>query len=111
MKLKNLIPRNKRGVGGLDVATKVFGALLTLGVLAFVFIIIFGNLQSSTGFDTGSINYNRTQDIASNLTAGTSSFFANAGTWLTLLSVVIIISIVALVLAKVRGGSAAGGGL
>ena len=50
------------------------------------------------------------KDITQNLTIGAASFFANAGTWLTLLSVVIIISIVALVIAKVKGARGAGSG-
>ncbi|HUS48692.1 MAG TPA: hypothetical protein VMZ91_04780, partial [Candidatus Paceibacterota bacterium] len=53
---------------------------------------------------------NAIRDVPRNLTAGTASFFSNTGTWLTLLSVVIIISIVSLVLVRVRGGRAAGGG-
>ncbi len=104
-----IVPKNKKGAGVLDMATKVFGALLVLGVMGFVFVIIFGNLQGSSGFTSGSQGYNDTQDITQNLTAGAASFFANAGTWLTLLSVVIIISIVALVIAKVKGGRGEGG--
>ena len=50
------------------------------------------------------------QDITQNLTAGASSFFSNASTWLTLLSVVIIIAIVALVIARVKGGRMSGSG-
>ena len=102
---------NKKGAGTLDMATKVFGSLLVLGVMGFVFIIIFGNLQGSSGFDPGTQGYNDTRDVTQNLTAGASSFFSNAGTWLTLLSVVIIIAIVALVIARVKGGGRGGGDL
>ena len=105
--LKNTL-KNKRGAGALDMATKVFGALLVLGVMGFVFIIIFGNLQSSSGFATSTQGYNDTQSVTQNLTGGAASFFGNAGTWLTLLSVVIIISIVALVIAKVKGDKEGG---
>ena len=48
MKPKNFsIIKDKRGVGVLDMATKVFGALLVLGVMGFVFIIIFGHLSDT----------------------------------------------------------------
>ncbi len=104
MDLRKITPQSKKGVAGLDTAQKVFGALLTLGVMGFVFIVIFGNLEGSSGFSTGTQGYNDTSDITNNLTSGASSFFSNSGTWLTLLSVVIIISIVSLVLNKVRGG-------
>ncbi len=186
-----ILPKNKKGAEVLEMATKVFGALLVLGVLGFVFIIIFGNLTdtaddalptqssnvvnesvvtvdsdgealsisdyyqavctinkvinatSNDGINTGNyttgddgcivyykttigdpdgfnnsnwnVSYSYTykdsaaQDVTQNLTAGAASFFANAGTWLTLLSVVIIISIVALVIAKVKGSKEIGG--
>ena len=108
---KILRKKNKKGAGTLDMATKVFGSLLVLGVMGFVFVIIFGNLQGSSGFSAGTQGYNDTRDITQNLTAGASSFFSNAGTWLTLLSVVIIIAIVALVIARVKGGGRGGGDL
>ncbi len=198
MELSKILHRNKKGSGTLDMATKVFGAILVLGVIGFVFVIIFGNLadtsddalptlpsqtilnetidsvdelgealsvinnynvactilviQNETGNATdggpiiSSANYTASgtggchvaysapgvnaiinnsdwnvtyswtykdsaaQDITQNLTAGASSFFSNASTWLTLLSVVIIIAIVALVIAKVKGKGARMGG-
>ena len=42
-------------------------------------------------------------NLLSNLTAGAESFFSNASSWFTLLSVIIIIAIVTVVIAVVRG--------
>lgn len=94
---------------GLNMATKFFVAILSLGVLGFALIIVLGNLSGSSGFAASTMNYNYTQAVLSNLTSGTSGFFSNAGTWFTLLSVVIIIAIVAVVIFVVRGASKGGG--
>jgi len=182
--------KGKKGAGGLDIAIKVFSALMILGVMGFVFVIIFGNLgdtaedampvrqsltiinetltsvdhlgeflvhytdldpvctigivsNASSGDTIGSGNYTQTnchlahptgiggneggfnnsdwhvtytytnrdpsaRDVPLNLTDAASSFFGNAGTWLTLLSIVIIITIITLVLIRVRGGRESG---
>jgi len=47
-------------------------------------------------------------DSLANLTAGTTTFFTNAGTWFTLLSIVIIIAIIVLVIVFVRKSTAGG---
>jgi len=47
--------------------------------------------------------FNVFTDPQQNITAGTASFFSNATTWLTLLSVVVIILIISIVLLAVRG--------
>jgi len=94
---------------GMKTVTKFFVAILSLGVLAFALIIVLGNLEDSSGFSTGSVNANRTADTLANITAGTTAFFTNAGTWFTLLSIVIIIAIVVLVIVFVRKSTAGGG--
>ena len=48
MELHNLSKiKGKKGAGGMGIAIKVFGALMVLGVLAFVFVIIFGSLDDA----------------------------------------------------------------
>jgi len=110
--LSKIVPKDKNGKVGLDagmkIATKFFLAIMTLGILGFALIIVLGNLQGSSGFAAGSDNANRSDNVLSNLTAGAESFFSNAGSWFTLLSVVIIIAIVTVVITVVRstgGGS------
>ncbi len=186
MNLRKITPQSKKGTAGLDVAQKVFMALLVLGVMGFVFIVIFGHLtdtaddalpvkasttvvnetlttvteagedltvvdyytvvctittvtnSSNSEITTGNYTHSNcnlissgdgdfnnsdwkvtfdytykdsgARDVSQNLTSGASSFFSNSGTWLTLLSVVIIISIVTLVLNKVKGGKEGLGG-
>ena len=112
LNFSKMVPKSKTAKVGLDagmkIATKCFLSIMTLGILGFALVIVLGNLQGSSGFAVGSANANRSDNILSNLTAGAESFFSNAGSWFTLLSVVIIIAIVTVVITVVRstgGGS------
>jgi len=97
--------RRKRGAislsKGMEGVTAFFVAILVLGVIGFALIIVLGNLQGSDGFTAGSYNANQSDAVLQNLTAGSATFFSNAGTWFTLLSVIIIILIVISVVAIV----------
>lgn len=112
--LLSVIPKNKSAKVGLDagmkIATKFFLAIMSLGILGFALIIVLGNLQGSSGFAAGSANANRSDNIISNLTTGAESFFSNANSWFTLLSVVIIIAIVVVVITVVRSTKGGTGG-
>ena len=99
--------RNKGGKlsldAGMNTAVKFFMAIMTLGILGFALIIVLGNMQGSSGFAAGSLNYNRSDAVLSNITTGAASFFSNATSWFTLLSVVIIIAIVVVIITVVKG--------
>jgi len=95
----------RKGQVGLDVAKAFMLGILTLGVIAFAIIIAINSLNSST------VSTNATTGILNNISSGTSSFFANAGTWFSLLAVVIILLIIAIVLIAVNkfsGGNSQG---
>ena len=103
---------DKKGQVGLDTAKQVMLALMTMGVIAFAIIVALASLRTSNALSAGSIEANQTSNILNNITAGTSSFFSNVGTWFSLLAVVIIILIIAIVIFAVnRFGGGRGGGL
>jgi lipoprotein signal peptidase len=106
------IKMNKRGQVGLDTAKTVMLTLLTIGVIAFAIIIALANLNTSNATTAGSLERNQTTNIFNNITSGTASFFSNAGTWFSLLAVVVIILIISIVIFAVnRFGGGRGGGL
>ena len=98
--------KDKRGKVDLDtgmkMVTKFFISILSLGVLGFALIIVLVNLEGSSGFAEGSLNANNTASMLGNITGGATNFFSNAGTWFTLLSVIIIIAIVVVVIVLVK---------
>ena len=110
MKLRML--NSKKGILGLDTAKDFILVLLTIAVIAFASVIALATLRNSNVLDADKLEYNYSQDILLNVSSGTSSFFANTGTWFALLSVVIIILIIAVVIMAVnRFGGGGGGGL
>lgn len=103
--------KDKRGVLGLDTAKDFFIAILILAVIGFTVVIALSALNNSGVLTEGSLEANQSQAILLNTTGGVSTFFADAGTWFTLLSIVIIILIIAVVILAVGrfGGQARGG--
>ena len=99
--MKNLF-EDKRGRGdlaeGVGIAIAFFGGIVTLVVLGFILIVIAGNLDGSTGLTANSLAANSSTDMLNNVTSATASFFSNATTWFSLLSIVIIIATVLIVL-------------
>lgn len=98
--------KDKKGVMGLNVAKAFFVILLGLVVLGVVFNIVLNELGNTSIV----ANDVATQGIIGNATEGSSSFFANTGSWLALLSIVIIILIITVVILAINrfGGSAGG---
>ena len=88
--------KNKKGQVGLETGKAVMLALLTLGVIAFALLIAMNSLNSTSVATTDTTN------IFGNITGGVTSFFSNAGTWFSLLAVVVIILIVAIVIFAVN---------
>lgn len=93
----------------LDNVENIFNKVMTLGVLGFALIILLGNLAGNSGFTAGSSLANLTDGVVNNITSGVGTFFGNAPTWFTLLSVVVILGIIFLVIRKVREGKTGGG--
>lgn len=101
---------NNRGVLGLDTAKEFVLAIMVLAVIAFATIVALSSLNNSNAV-TGQAATDTTA-VLQNVTAGTVTLFSNAGTWFSLLAVVIIILIIAVVIFAVnRFGTGRGGGL
>jgi len=87
--LKSLLPKDKRGVMGLGTAKGFLLGLLSLVLIAVSMVIVLVQLDSSGAGNS------QTSQIINNTTVAAADLFGNVGTWLTLLSVVIIILIIA----------------
>ena len=111
--ISKLIPKNKKGQIGLNVAKNVFVAFLVLAVIAVTVILALVSLQNSGIFTTGSQGDNSTRAIVGNVsTALTDNFFDQTGTIFAIIIVVVIILALAIIIGVVtRFGGATGGGL
>ena len=94
--------RDKKAQVGLGLAGRVIMALLTLAVLATAVNIALANLKSSTGLTTDSKEYNETQNLIQNVTEGSSAFFDDVSTWMTILGVVVLLLIISVIIMVVR---------
>ncbi|MFB6246869.1 MAG: hypothetical protein ABEI74_04750 [Candidatus Pacearchaeota archaeon] len=93
------------GVMGLDVAKSFLVVLMSLVIIGVTTLIVLNSLG-----DTSVVkNDNGTKDVINNATSGVSSFFANTGTWLSLLGVVILILIISAVIFVVNRFGSSGG--
>ncbi len=92
----------------VDDTTKVFLAIMTLGLVGLLFLIVFGNLSGNLGFDANSQGANDTNNVITNLSGGATTFFTFSNVWFTLLAIVLLIIIVIAVI-QVVGGSSGGG--
>lgn len=86
----------------VEDTTKVFTAILILGLVGLLFLIIFGNLSGNLGFADGTAGANNTNAVIGNLTEGASTFFTFSNVWFTLLAIVLLIIIVMSVIAVVQ---------
>lgn len=94
-------------VSSVNSTTKVFLGLLTLGLIGLLFLIVFGNLSGNLGFSSGTQGYNNTEGVINNLTGGAGTFFTFSNVWFVLLAVTLLIIIVmgVVVVARSMGGS------
>ena len=107
MEIKSIL-KNKKGVLGLDTAKLFVLAILSLVIVCVVTLIVLDSLQGAAGTHGDSV-YNSSASIINNTSAAMDSFFGDAGTWFTLIGVVIIILIIAVVIVVVnRMGVGAG---
>lgn len=111
MKIKPIMPKDKRGVLGLDTAKAVMVWFLILAVLAIAVILALVSLRDSGIFGTGTQEANDTSAIVDNITdALTNNFFNQTGTIFAILIVVVIILAISIIIAVVtRFGAGAGG--
>ena len=111
MELKAIKRMDKKGVLGLETAKAFIILILTLAVIAFAVVIALSELNDTSVLTSGSQADNDTDNIINNVTGGITDFFSNAGSWFSLLAIVVIILIIAIVIVTVNrfGGSAQGG--
>jgi len=110
MKLKPIMPKNKKGVLGLDTAKQVMVWFLVLAVLAVAIILALVSLRDSGVFTDGSQEDNDTTHIVSNITSAlTNDFFDQTGTIFAILIVVVIILAISIIIAVVTRFGATGG--
>lgn len=79
-----------------------------IGLLIFLYMIIFGNLSGNTGFASGTAGYNNTAAVIGNLTAGGLSFVSFSPTLLIMAGVVLLVGIVFSVIKGVQASKASG---
>ena len=81
----------------MDVAKKVkdagliLGGLGVIGFIGIVWLMIYGNLSGNLGFTTGTVGYNNTEAVISNLTQGFGTFFGFSNTFFTIAAIVLLI--------------------
>jgi uncharacterized transporter YbjL len=93
---------------GVRIAIAFFGGVVTLIIMGFITLIISGSLTNTGALATGTQAYNGTQDLLNNVSVAVPSFFSNALTWFSLLSIVIIIATVVIVVRMVRSKDVSG---
>jgi uncharacterized membrane protein len=91
----------------LNLVGGVILTLLTISVIAIAVFLALTSLQNAGIFTTGSQSANQTANIINNITTGTTNFFAQIPTIMTILGVVALIGAVVLIIYYVSriGGS------
>lgn len=112
MELKPLM-KSKKGVLGLDIVKQVIFTLLVLAVVAIALFLALTSLNNAGIFTANSKAANDTNLIINNITSGTTTFFGNIPTIMTILGVVIIIAAITIIIAYVSrfGGGRSEAGL
>lgn len=93
--------KDKKGILGLETVRVVIVTLLILAVTSIAVFLALVSLQNANIFTASSQAANDTALIISNITTGTTSFFANVPTFMILLGVVVLLLIIAIVLVVV----------
>jgi L-asparagine transporter-like permease len=86
----------KKAVLGLDTAKLFVLAILSLVIISVVVLIVLDALGDMNV--ASSLVDNQSETILNNTSAALGDFFADAGTWFTLIGVVIIILIISSVI-------------
>lgn len=92
----------KKGILGLETVGGVIKALLILAVLSIAVFLALVSLQNAGIFTDGSQSANDTDNVINNITSGTTDFFSNVPTFMTLLAVAVILLIIGLVIVAVN---------
>lgn len=96
----NKLKADVRAVFGLNAVQSFFATILGLALLAYVIVIIMGNLQSASIVSTGSLAANQTNAILGNVSTGVTGFFSAINPVYAILAVLVII-LVLVVLVRV----------
>ena len=102
--------KDKRGVLGLETVGSVIITLLVLAVISIAVFLALDSLNTAGLFTAGSQSANDTTNLINNITSGTTDFFSNIPTVMTILgAVVIILAVVLIILAvgRISGGARA----
>jgi len=99
-KLRPLI-KDKKAILGLDTTKAVMLALLVLAVIYIAVSLALVSLRDAGIFTEGSEEEADINNTIRNIASAGTSFFKNAGTFMSILVVVVIISIIAIVIAVV----------
>jgi len=78
---------------GIDNARTAFAGLGFIALLAFVLLIIFGNLSGNDGFAANSAGANNTAQVINNYTGGLVSFFSFQNVIFVLLAIALLVSV------------------
>lgn len=100
-KMKIIPIKQKKGILGMETVKAVLISLLVLAVIAIAVFLALVSLRDSNIFAAGTQEKNQTDVIIGNITYGTTKFFANVPTFMTLLGVVVLILIIAIVIVAV----------
>ncbi len=77
----------------ISESANILNLLLVIGFLGIVWLMIYGNLSTNLGFNTGSVGYNNTESVISNVTQGVGTFFTFSNTFFTITAIVLLITI------------------
>lgn len=110
--VKRKLDMDKKGVLGMEIGKSFLISIFVIAVIGFAALIAINQLNlAHPDAGTGSEAANRSTNVLNNISAGTEDFFSNAGTWFSLLAVVILILIIAVVIAVVNKFGGGRGGL
>lgn len=95
-------PINKKGQLGLDVAKAFLLTLFGAVIVGFIIVVVAGNLLGTTVLPTGTQGANQTTSVLQNSSNAVATLFGNAGTWMVMIGVAVLILIIAVVIFAVN---------
>lgn len=91
---------NKKGQLGMDIVRKFLGVFLVIAIIGFALIVALANLNTNTGL-TG-LSSTNANSVLNNVSGGVATLFGNAGTWMVMLGVAVLILIIGVVIFAVN---------
>ncbi len=93
----------------ISSSTETMTKILVMAIIGVIVLVVLGNLSGNLGFATDTQGFNDTNAVINNVSGGVLDFFGFAGTWFTLLGVVLLI-IIAMAVVNVVASRRGGGG-